>query len=171
MWNDNSPPRCTLQASSSSPSSPIFDISCIDYQSQLHILSIDAMAQAATWTKIAKNDAIQRSSLCVSSINNAVYVFGGELKARQPRDNDVHVISLTEGEHIITARLYHRCYDASHLPSGKLSMPLIIVRWRQCQNHPSQWKLSFCPSRCSDDNAEWQSLHVFWSRRRGHGSN
>lgn len=63
-------------------------------------LRIRTMTLFANWTRIAKCDAIQRSSLCVSSTGSSVYVFGGELKPRQPRDNNVHKVSLTGGEYV-----------------------------------------------------------------------
>ncbi|KAF2155530.1 kelch repeat protein [Myriangium duriaei CBS 260.36] len=46
----------------------------------------------ATWTKIAQASALQRSSHTVSSISNKIYVFGGELLPRKPRDNDLHTL-------------------------------------------------------------------------------
>jgi N-acetylneuraminic acid mutarotase len=51
---------------------------------------------SASWTKAATHPQLQRSSHNVSTIGNTVYVFGGELKPREPRDNDVHKVVLGE---------------------------------------------------------------------------
>lgn len=55
------------------------------------------MLTRATWTKVASRDELKRSSVCVSSIDSKVYVFGGELVPRLPRDNNVYEICLAEG--------------------------------------------------------------------------
>ena len=39
-------------------------------------------------------EALQRSSQCLSVVKNTAYVFGGELKPREPRDNVVYAIAL-----------------------------------------------------------------------------
>jgi hypothetical protein len=44
--------------------------------------------------KLLENEILRRSSQIVSVINNQVYIFGGELLPREPRDNDVHAVSL-----------------------------------------------------------------------------
>lgn len=48
----------------------------------------------ATWTKIAQHDSLKRSSHSISVIGERAYVFGGELKPRQPRDNVMHQVKL-----------------------------------------------------------------------------
>ena len=48
----------------------------------------------ATWKKLAAAEPLQRSSHNVSAVGNSIYVFGGELKPREPRDNDVHKLDL-----------------------------------------------------------------------------
>lgn len=48
----------------------------------------------ATWTKIASSEILLRSSHIIAAKNDAVYVFGGELLPRKPRDNHVHVVKL-----------------------------------------------------------------------------
>lgn len=55
------------------------------------------MALHARWNKILDAEILQRSSQAASVINNQLYVYGGELHPRQPRDNAVHVVSL-DGE-------------------------------------------------------------------------
>jgi hypothetical protein len=56
----------------------------------------------AGWKKVAGDDVLKRSSHAVAAIDGQVYVFGGELVARQPRDGDVHSIALDGGmfEHL-----------------------------------------------------------------------
>ena len=48
----------------------------------------------ASWKKVAEDDVLKRSSHAVAAIDGQVYVFGGELVARQPRDGDVHAVTL-----------------------------------------------------------------------------
>lgn len=48
----------------------------------------------AKWTKVVEAEILQRSSQIVSVIDRQVYIFGGELRPREPRDNDVHIVSL-----------------------------------------------------------------------------
>ena len=51
------------------------------------------MAQIkASWSKLAQSDALKRSSVAATALDGRVFVFGGELIARQPRDADVHVL-------------------------------------------------------------------------------
>jgi hypothetical protein len=49
---------------------------------------------SATWTRLISSPELQRSSHTVSAVDNTVYVFGGELQPREPRDNDVHKVTL-----------------------------------------------------------------------------
>jgi Galactose oxidase, central domain len=49
---------------------------------------------SATWQKVLEAEILQRSSQAISVVQEAVYIFGGELRPREPRDNDVHVLSL-----------------------------------------------------------------------------
>lgn len=44
--------------------------------------------------KLLEADILRRSSQVVSVVGNRAYIFGGELRPREPRDNDVHVISI-----------------------------------------------------------------------------
>jgi len=67
-------------------------------------------ALTASWTKLATGDALQRSSHTVSTIGSNVYVFGGELKPRQPKDNDLHLIDLGEGGELVV--IYHKSFAA-----------------------------------------------------------
>lgn len=53
---------------------------------------------SAKWQKVLEAGVLQRSSQIVSVIDKKAYVFGGELRPREPRDNDVHIISLSGGE-------------------------------------------------------------------------
>ncbi|TKA82555.1 hypothetical protein B0A55_01202 [Friedmanniomyces simplex] len=49
----------------------------------------------ATWTAIHSSEQLQRSSHNVAAVGSNVYIFGGELKPRQPRDNDIFVLPIT----------------------------------------------------------------------------
>jgi hypothetical protein len=55
---------------------------------------IMAKTISATWTRLISSPELQRSSHTVSAVDNTVYVFGGELQPREPRDNDVHKVTL-----------------------------------------------------------------------------
>lgn len=57
------------------------------------------MALTASWTKVAQNQQLKRSSVCASTVRSNVYLFGGELEPRRPRDNDVHKISFNSNGH------------------------------------------------------------------------
>ncbi|KAL4891272.1 hypothetical protein BDV59DRAFT_71815 [Aspergillus ambiguus] len=46
----------------------------------------------ASWSKLISADILQRSSQVVSLTSQNVYIFGGELRPREPRDNDIHVV-------------------------------------------------------------------------------
>ncbi|GAM91340.1 hypothetical protein ANO11243_093890 [Dothideomycetidae sp. 11243] len=48
----------------------------------------------AEWTKLSGDDRLQRSSHGIAASGNTVAVFGGELVARQPRDNHLLLLSL-----------------------------------------------------------------------------
>ncbi|KAJ5365155.1 hypothetical protein N7517_008041 [Penicillium concentricum] len=48
----------------------------------------------ARWTKIVEAEILQRSSQVVSVIDKQIYIFGGELRPREPRDNNIHIVSL-----------------------------------------------------------------------------
>ena len=44
--------------------------------------------------KVIENETLRRSSQVLSVVGNQAYIFGGELRPREPRDNDVHAVSL-----------------------------------------------------------------------------
>lgn len=54
----------------------------------------------ARWKKIAEHDVLKRSSHSVAAIPTGngdddeveLFIYGGELVARQPKDGDVHVL-------------------------------------------------------------------------------
>ncbi|KAF7717308.1 Uncharacterized protein PECH_005088 [Penicillium ucsense] len=54
------------------------------------------MAITAKCYKLQDDEILQRSSQVVSVIGDRVYVFGGELRPREPRDNDVHAVTLQD---------------------------------------------------------------------------
>jgi N-acetylneuraminic acid mutarotase len=51
----------------------------------------------ASWKKVTASDLLKRSSHTVAAINDQVYVFGGELVARQPKDGDVYAVVINGG--------------------------------------------------------------------------
>ena len=44
--------------------------------------------------KIPEGEILRRSSQIVSVVGDRAYIFGGELRPREPRDNDIHAVSL-----------------------------------------------------------------------------
>lgn len=47
--------------------------------------------------KLLEAEILRRSSQAVSVVGNRAYIFGGELRSREPRDNDVYAVSLDGG--------------------------------------------------------------------------
>lgn len=81
--------------------SNIYDSYIKNITQHLHFspFGIDEMASvSAQWRKLATSEILQRSSQIISSIHDHVYLFGGELRPREPRDNDVHVIKIQRGK-------------------------------------------------------------------------
>lgn len=56
------------------------------------------MAITAKCHKLLEAEILQRSSQIISVVGNRAYIFGGELRPREPRDNDVHAVSLDSGK-------------------------------------------------------------------------
>ena len=48
--------------------------------------------------KLLDAEILQRSSQILSVVGDRAYIFGGELRPREPRDNDVHAVSLDNGK-------------------------------------------------------------------------
>lgn len=44
--------------------------------------------------KLVEGEVLRRSSQIISVIGDQAYIFGGELRPREPRDNDIHAVSL-----------------------------------------------------------------------------
>lgn len=49
---------------------------------------------SATWKCLTQHGDLQRSSHIVSAVDKHVYIFGGELVPREPRDNEVFNVDL-----------------------------------------------------------------------------
>ncbi|KAF2173705.1 hypothetical protein M409DRAFT_15979 [Zasmidium cellare ATCC 36951] len=52
----------------------------------------------AQWTPLASTSKLQRSSHTLTTLNSTLYIFGGELKPREPRDNELHKISIPNND-------------------------------------------------------------------------
>ncbi|KAF2224459.1 kelch repeat protein [Elsinoe ampelina] len=48
-----------------------------------------------TWTHITTSPILQRSSQILATTPTTAYIFGGELRPREPRDNTIHTVPLT----------------------------------------------------------------------------
>lgn len=56
------------------------------------------MVITAQCHKLLEAEILQRSSQIVSVVGDQAYIFGGELRPREPRDNDLHAVSLDNGK-------------------------------------------------------------------------
>lgn len=56
------------------------------------------MPMTAKCHKLLDAEILQRSSQILSVVGGRAYIFGGELRPREPRDNDVHAVSLDKGK-------------------------------------------------------------------------
>lgn len=54
----------------------------------------------AVWTNLLSDDSIQRSSQTLSVLAGNAYLYGGELRPREPVDSAVYRITLDNGENI-----------------------------------------------------------------------
>lgn len=74
------------------------DLISIQQEHKLHATSPHTLRKMApipaTWSKLAATGPLQRSSHNVNAVGNTIYVFGGELRPREPRDNNIHKINL-----------------------------------------------------------------------------
>lgn len=50
------------------------------------------------WTKLIANASIQRSSQTLAVISENAYIYGGELRPREPVDSDVHQVQINLGK-------------------------------------------------------------------------
>lgn len=67
-----------------------------------------AMAVIAKWTRLLADDALPRSSQTLSVVGDSVYIFGGELRPREPVDSLVYQASTKPGE--LLRRSHHFLY-------------------------------------------------------------
>jgi len=49
----------------------------------------------ANCQRLVENEILRRSSQILSVVKDRAYIFGGELRPREPRDNDVHAVLLS----------------------------------------------------------------------------
>jgi hypothetical protein len=61
------------------------------------IVARSTMPIKASWHRIKTNNPLPRSSHSLSIVKGKAYVFGGEIKAREPVDNHVHIYTLPSG--------------------------------------------------------------------------
>lgn len=53
---------------------------------------------SARWRKLTEAESLRRSSHVLLVLNDVVYVFGGELRPREPRDNELYVVEIGGGK-------------------------------------------------------------------------
>jgi hypothetical protein len=59
------------------------------------------------WTLVQKDRSLQRSSQTLSAVFNEVYIFGGEVVPREPRDDTIYILDLKQCTASQRARLTH----------------------------------------------------------------
>lgn len=115
----------------------------------------------AKWHKVLEAEILQRSSQVVSVIDKQAYVFGGELRPREPRDNDVHVLSLDGSEWLTTPLDSHSCQDRSSNSAT-------------ARRHPHSGAINPAipdpARRHSSSNTPRQALPLLRPRRGGNGA-
>ncbi len=50
------------------------------------------------WKRVLDAEDIKRSSHAISVAGDRAYIFGGELRPREPVDRDIHVVKLNAGK-------------------------------------------------------------------------
>lgn len=78
------------------------------------------MVITAQCHKLLEAEILQRSSQIVSVVGEQAYIFGGELRPREPRDNDVYAVSLDNGKLHATTRLPSNFNNANSFTSQPL---------------------------------------------------
>jgi hypothetical protein len=57
---------------------------------------------APVWTKLLSDASIQRSSQTLSVIAGNAYLYGGELRPREPVDSVIYRIAVDHGKHALS---------------------------------------------------------------------
>ncbi|ORY27072.1 hypothetical protein BCR39DRAFT_539103 [Naematelia encephala] len=78
------------------------------------------MSTKYIWTKIPVKEEIKRSSHSFCVIGNKGYIFGGEIKPRQPVDNALHVIDLSTG-------VYNKVQGAGDVPDSRVGHTGVVL--------------------------------------------
>lgn len=78
------------------------------------------MTLKGVWRKISSEPVLQRSSQVVAAVGGQAVVFGGELKPRVPRDNQVHLVDVSGGSRI-------QSLDTTNGPSPRVGSAAAVV--------------------------------------------
>lgn len=93
----------------------------------------------AAWSRITSSKRLYRSSQAVSTIDQKIYIFGGELLPREPVDNRVDVVSL-DAQGMLAVKYYliladfHRAWCPDTYGSCRRSL---TTSWQPEHHH---WK-------------------------------
>lgn len=66
----------------------------LSYTIVLQLVKMTVMS--AKWSRIAASQRLDRSSQAVSVVGQKTYIFGGELVPREPVDNKVDVVEISD---------------------------------------------------------------------------
>lgn len=70
--------------------------------------------------KLVEDEVLRRSSQILSVVEDRAYIFGGELRPREPRDNDIHTVLLSGSKlsHSSRRRKFPRHLGGLHKCAG-----------------------------------------------------
>lgn len=143
----------------------------------------------AIWTKIVEHERMKRSSHTAKVHDGTVFVFGGELQPRTPRDAVLYGVTLhgPDGKdeassppcrsiYAVGTQAGPRGHDADEgrcIFAKERSVANSCSRHSRQRGDEYQRKDRAFPARpgwISCYSAQWTALHVWRTRRRGHGA-
>lgn len=75
-----------------------------------------------TWRLVHRNPLLQRSSQTLSTLGERALIFGGELRPREPRDNDVQILNTVPKQHVWPLHTYGNSPSTSPEYAGGLPL-------------------------------------------------
>jgi len=112
----------------------------------------------AQWRSLGSKEVLRRSSQALSVIGGRAYVFGGELRPREPRDGAVHMVDL-QGVLL-----------KSYLPTENELTTMFLL----CRHNVIELSVRHAGTQCTCRHCYhhcWiQHLHLLGQRRHCHDS-
>lgn len=87
------------------------------------------MPLKANWKRIPTDVHLPRSSHSLSIVKGKAYVFGGEVKPREPVDNDMHEFTLPQSEHdqVDYQAILAVSADGSDVPAARVGHSSAVI--------------------------------------------